>query len=76
MRLGDVLVAVVTSDGVADLSRWSAAGLVEGGCEGKRRDDWDERLTFWVVDFSCWGWTAEATESALPLTKSVAYSTG
>jgi hypothetical protein len=30
---------------------------------------------FWVVDFSCWGWTAEATASALPLTKSPACST-
>lgn len=29
---------------------------------------------FWVVDFSCWGWTAEATASALPLTKSPACS--
>lgn len=29
---------------------------------------------FWVVDFSDWGWTAEATASALSLTKSPACS--
>ena len=29
---------------------------------------------FWVVLFSCWGWTAEATESAAPLMASPACS--
>lgn len=58
-----LLVGVRAGERVADLRRERTVSVC-----GRKHVRGAAQLTFWVVDFSSCGWTAEATESMAPLT--------